>query len=174
VAGYEARVPGHSPETAVIGLGANLGDRVATLAAAAARLGALGVEVARSPLYETAPLGPPQPEYLNAVILLETAFSPEALLQGVLSIEAALGRVRRERWGPRTIDLDVLALGDQVVRTPRITLPHPEIARRAFVLRPWADVAPMMRIPGLGTVAELLAQLPEAERAGVRLFTSRW
>src|SRR5690242_18192687 len=115
---------------AYIGLGANLGDRLGALVRAAGLLGEVGRVRARSQVYETAPVGPPQPDYLNAAVLLETDLAPLPLLGRLLGIEAALGRVRdpRERFGPRTLDLDVLLLGpggQLVVSEPALTVPHP-------------------------------------------------
>jgi 2-amino-4-hydroxy-6-hydroxymethyldihydropteridine diphosphokinase len=126
----------------VIGLGANLGDRRATLVRAAGELGRLGRELGRSALYETEPVGPPQPHYLNAALRLECSLAPEALLTELLGIEQALGRVRRERWGPRVLDLDVLWVAGLQLRSETLVIPHPELARRAFALRPLLDVAP--------------------------------
>lgn len=133
-----------------IGLGANLGDREATLESAVARLAATaGVIVERtSPIYETAPVGPPQPSYLNAAVRARTTLDPEALLDTLLAIEAAHGRVRRERWGPRTLDLDILVLCEPATlalrawRSPRLTVPHPHLLERAFALAPLLDVIP--------------------------------
>lgn len=111
-----------------------------------------GVELVRaSKLYATAPLGPPQPDFLNAAVLVHTTLDPEALLDVLLAVEAGLGRVRHERWGPRTIDLDLLWIDDLRVETPRLTVPHPGLFERAFALGPLADV------------------LPEAAWAGARL-----
>lgn len=138
------------------------------------RLEGLGTVLARSPIYETAPLGPPQPEYLNAVVVLSTDLEPTQILAGLLAIESALGRVRRERWGPRLIDLDLLALDDVIRTGPGLTLPHPEIARRAFVLRPWMDVDARFQIPGLGSVQALWDALPESERVAVRPLPAGW
>ena len=121
--------------TAYIGLGANLGDRAATLREAARRLGALGRITAVSSLYETEPVGfRDQPPFLNAVIALETGLTPAALFQGLLTIERELGRIRTFRNAPRTLDLDVLLLDDLVMETPELTLPHPRLHERAFVL----------------------------------------
>jgi 2-amino-4-hydroxy-6-hydroxymethyldihydropteridine diphosphokinase len=135
---------------AVIGLGANLGDRRATLSLAAKELEALGSVAARSALYETEPVGPPQPRYLNAAVLLRTELSAEALLEALLAIEKKLGRVRRERWGPRAIDLDILWLDGAVHRSPALTVPHPSLRERVFALRPLLDVAPAARDPADG------------------------
>jgi len=134
-----ARTP--VPVRAFLGLGANLGDRRATLRAAVA---ALGDVVAVSPVYETDPVGGPpgQPAYLNLVVELDTDRSPRELLEEARRLEAAAGRVREERWGPRTLDVDVLLVGDLAVDEPDLVVPHPRMAERAFVLVPLADLAP--------------------------------
>lgn len=148
---------------AYIGIGANLGDRQAQVDAAVAFLAA-GPQtrlVRLSRVRETAPVGPPQPAYLNAVAEIETPLAPRALLDLLLDYEAQAGRVRRERWGPRLIDLDILLVGDEVVDTPGLTVPHPELARRRFVLEPLVELAPELTPPGQGeTVAALLSRLP--------------
>lgn len=135
-------------------------------------MASLGVVEARSRVYETAPLGPPQPDYLNAVVRLRSSLEPEEILDGMLALEASLGRERRERWGPRLIDLDLLAAGDLVLDTPRMTLPHPGIPHRAFVLRPWLDIAPEFVVPGQGSVRSLWAALPAAEQGSVRVHAA--
>jgi len=149
---------------AAVAWGSNLGDRAAAVAAALARLAAEpGVRVvAGSRTRETEPVGgPPQGRYLNGVVLVETTLAPRALLDALLRIEAAGGRVRAERDGPRTIDLDLLLHGDAVVDEPRLTLPHPRMHARRFVLEPLAEVLPAWRHPTLQrTAAELLALLP--------------
>ena len=126
----------------VIGLGANLGDRVATLKSAVLELAMLGQVRAISALYETAAVGPPQPDYLNAAVLLESSRAPSELLAQLLEVERSHGRERRERWGPRTLDLDLLFSPALVLREPALTLPHPELTRRVFALAPLLDVAP--------------------------------
>lgn len=132
----------------VIGLGTNLGDRDATLVAARSALASTeGIALLdASPVYETAPIGPPQPDYLNAALLIATGLAPEGVLARCLAIERGLGRERRERWGARTIDLDLLWADDLegAVRlaTPTLTLPHPELEARAFALAPLLDVRP--------------------------------
>lgn len=161
-------------ETAAIALGANLGDRLEALRAAAARLAALGSNLRRSPVYETVPVGPPQPDFLNAVVLFDTELAPDALLQALLSVEQVMGRVRRERWGPRVIDLDLLVHGATRMHTPQLTLPHPEIPHRAFVLCPWNDLAPSMDVPGLGSVQALEERLLAPDRQSVRILTRDW
>ena len=125
--------------TAYIGLGANLGDRAATLREAARRLGALGRITAVSSLYETEPVGfRDQPPFLNAVIALETGLTPAALFQGLLTIERELGRIRTFRNAPRTLDIDILFYDGQVIETPPLVVPHPRLHERAFVLVPLA------------------------------------
>lgn len=126
----------------VIGLGANQGDRLATMLEARARIQTLGRITAFSALYESPPVGPPQPDFLNGAVRLETALAPLELLDALLDIEQALGRVRRERWGPRTIDLDILWGRGLFLNEPRLVVPHPELEKRAFALLPLLDVAP--------------------------------
>ena len=153
--------------TVVLALGSNLGDRLANLQAAVDALAPGLEEVAVSPVYETAPVGgPPQPDYLNAVLVAVTSLPPQAVLDRSRAAEAALGRARGPRWGPRTLDVDVIAYGNQISSDPELTLPHPRAHERAFVLAPWHDVDPDAVIPGRGRVAELLAALPAG---GVRL-----
>jgi 2-amino-4-hydroxy-6-hydroxymethyldihydropteridine diphosphokinase len=145
----------------VVGLGANLGDRLATLKSARLALEQHGLAiVAVSDVYESAAFGPPQPDFLNAAALFEASLEPTHVLELLLGIEQAHGRVRRERWGPRTLDLDLLFSPGLVMSTPTLTLPHPELSRRAFALRPLVDVAPTARDPVSGApYAELLAAL---------------
>jgi 2-amino-4-hydroxy-6-hydroxymethyldihydropteridine diphosphokinase len=159
---------------AVLALGSNLGDRLETLQATVDSLAETpGVVLsAASPVYATDPVGGPSdsPEFLNAVVLVETTLSPETLLERSLALEDAFGRLREERWGPRTLDIDILVVGDLVVnRTaeggPSLQVPHPRLAERAFVLAPWADLEPDAQVPGLGTVRELLARV---DTSGVR------
>jgi 2-amino-4-hydroxy-6-hydroxymethyldihydropteridine diphosphokinase len=156
------------PARAVLSVGANLGDRLGTLQGcvqAIARLRDTDV-VAVSPVYETAPVGgPPQPDYLNAVLLIQTALPPRDLLAAICAIEADFGRVRAERFGPRTLDVDIIDYAGQVSDDPALTLPHPRAHERAFVLAPWHDLDPDAEVPGHGPVAGLLAGL---DRAGVR------
>jgi 2-amino-4-hydroxy-6-hydroxymethyldihydropteridine diphosphokinase len=152
-------------ETVYIGLGANLNDpraQVERAAAALARLPTSRLE-ALSRLYRTAPLGPmDQPDYVNAAARLTTCLSPPALLQALQCIEREQGRVRDgTRWGPRTLDLDILLFGARRSARPGLTLPHPEIHRRAFVLVPLREVAPAdLDIPGQGRLGALLAAVP--------------
>lgn len=140
-----------APVTAYVALGSNLGDRHGHLEAAFAALAALpGTRLlGRSAVFETPPFGPPgQQNYFNAAASLATSLPPLALLDALLAIEQSRGRVRRERWGPRTLDLDLLLHGNTTAHEPRLTLPHPEMLRRAFVLVPLHDLAPELVIAG--------------------------
>jgi len=135
--------------TAYIALGSNLGERAALLRGALAALRCAGDVrvVAESAVYETSPVGgPAQPDYLNMVVAVETSLGPKALLERCLAVEAEHGRVRRERWGARTLDLDLLSYGAETRQTEQLTLPHPRMAERAFVLVPLAEVAPELKI----------------------------
>ncbi len=148
---------------AYVGLGSNLGDRGAMLSRALELLGNdADLElVATSPVRETEPVGlREQPPFLNAAAAIETELSARLLLDRLLEIERRLGRVREgPRFGPRTIDLDLLLLGDQVVDEPGLCVPHPRIAERRFVLEPLHELDPRLEVPGLGSVATLLASL---------------
>ncbi|MFN2571165.1 MAG: 2-amino-4-hydroxy-6-hydroxymethyldihydropteridine diphosphokinase [Gemmatimonadales bacterium] len=134
-----------SPERAYVALGSNIGDRDAHLAYARARLGALPATrvLAWSRVEETAPLGGgpvAQPPYLNQMVLLETTLPPSELLASCRAIEAERGRERRERWGPRTLDLDIVRYGDRIVRERDLTIPHPELPNRDFWRREIAEL----------------------------------
>jgi 2-amino-4-hydroxy-6-hydroxymethyldihydropteridine diphosphokinase len=147
---------------AYVGLGSNLGDRAAYLLLGLSALSRLPETrlLRLSPVYETDPVGPPQPPYLNMVAELETELSPKGLLAEMLRVEKALGRERRERWGPRTLDLDLLLYGDLVLEEAGLSVPHPRLHERAFVLVPLLDLLPEGRHPLLGqSFAELLASL---------------
>ena len=136
---------------AVIGFGANLGDRLAAMRAALAELGAVARVVGTSHVYATAPVGPPQPEYLNAAALVAWEGTPKGLLEALLAIEGKLGRVRGgERFGPRTIDLDVLWIDGVAQETERLVVPHPRLKERAFAMVPLLEVAPDARDPRTG------------------------
>jgi 2-amino-4-hydroxy-6-hydroxymethyldihydropteridine diphosphokinase len=156
------------PRHAVLALGSNLGDRLATLQGAVQELlrdPGLAL-TALSPVYETVPVGgPPQPEYLNAVLIARTTLSPPALLDRCHDAEQAFHRMRREVWGPRTLDVDIIVYGDVVSDDPVLTLPHPRARERAFVLAPWLDADPAAEIPGQGRVSGLLATVG---RDGIR------
>jgi 2-amino-4-hydroxy-6-hydroxymethyldihydropteridine diphosphokinase len=155
--------------TVVLALGSNLGDRLANLQAGVdalcARPGLSNVAI--SPVYETAPVGgPAQPDYLNAVLVAATTLSAQAVLERGQEAESALGRVRGQRWAPRTLDVDVIVYGTEVSDDPGLTLPHSRAHERAFVLAPWHDLDPGAVIPGQGRVADLLAAVGTV---GVRL-----
>ena len=148
---------------AFIGLGSNLGDRRAHLNAAVDQLRAAGDVTAVSPLYETEPVGGPegQQDYLNLVVELHTADSPRTLLERCQALEVSAHRERTERWGPRTLDADVLLVEGELVDEPDLTVPHPRMWERRFVLAPLADVA-----PGLVTPAQLAAAGGDVVRVG--------
>jgi 2-amino-4-hydroxy-6-hydroxymethyldihydropteridine diphosphokinase len=153
---------------AAFGLGSNTGDRLAHLQGAVDRIfSEPGIEPAGvSKVYETAPVGGPvQPDFLNAVVVVDTMLTPADLLELAHRCESAAARERNERWGPRTLDVDVLALGDVISDEPKLTLPHPRIDQRAFVLRPWADVDPVFVVRDGATVQDLLALV---DTAGIR------
>ncbi|TML35755.1 MAG: 2-amino-4-hydroxy-6-hydroxymethyldihydropteridine diphosphokinase [Actinobacteria bacterium] len=150
--------------TAFVGIGSNLGEPERQIAAALEELAAEdGIElVAASTLRETEPVGYlDQPSFLNGAAQLETALPPRELLERLLEIESRLGRVRGEgpRFGPRTIDLDLLLYGDETIDEPGLTVPHPRLAERRFALEPLAELAPGLEIPGLGPVQALLTEL---------------
>ena len=146
-----------------VGLGANCGDPGAQIAQACAALAVLPQTRLRacSRLWRTTAWGPvPQADYLNAAVALDTALAPRALLDALLAIERGAGRDRahEQRWGPRRLDLDLLLYGGQRIEEPGLSVPHPRLAERAFVLLPLADIDPALAVPGAGTVAELLAR----------------
>ncbi|MCX3063255.1 2-amino-4-hydroxy-6-hydroxymethyldihydropteridine diphosphokinase [Streptomyces beihaiensis] len=150
-----------NPQRAVIALGSNLGNRLELLQGAVDALeDTPGIRVkAVSPVYETEPWGVEpgsQPSYFNAVVVLKTTLPPSSLLERAHAIEEAFQRVRDERWGPRTLDVDIVAYADVISDDPHLTLPHPRAHERAFVLAPWCDVDPQAQVPGRGPVAELL------------------
>jgi 2-amino-4-hydroxy-6-hydroxymethyldihydropteridine diphosphokinase len=153
---------------AVLSIGSNLGDRLGTLHACVQAIGQLPETdvLAISPVYQTAPVGgPPQPDYLNAVLIVATGLPPRDLLAAAHRIESAAGRVRAERFGPRTLDVDIISYGGEVSGDPVLTLPHPRAHERAFVLVPWHDIEPGAKLPGRGAVDQLLDGL---DRDGVR------
>ena len=151
---------------AVLALGANLGDRAASLQTAVDALAESTKVLAVSGVYETAPVGgPDQPDYYNAVVVVETGMSASDLLALAQVIETGAHRVRLERWGPRTLDVDVLVFDDVISDDPVLTLPHPRAHERAFVLAPWLEADPHGVIPGRGAVADLLDTVASA---GVR------
>lgn len=158
--------------TAYIGIGANLGQpeqQVTEALDALAHWSAVRLK-ARSSLYRSVPIGKAdQPDYCNAVCALQTGPSAHALFEGLLVLERAAGRVRDgTRWGPRTLDLDLLHVEGQTLQDAQLTLPHPEIARRNFVLIPLAEIAPQLLVPGVGAISEVAAYVG---RAGLRLWS---
>ncbi|MGQ4423511.1 2-amino-4-hydroxy-6-hydroxymethyldihydropteridine diphosphokinase [Streptomyces violaceoruber] len=166
-----------NPKRAVVALGANLGNRLETLQGAIDALeDTPGVRVKGvSPVYETEPWGvapDSQPSYFNAVVILKTTLPPSSLLERAHAVEEAFHRVRDERWGPRTLDVDIVAYAEVVSDDPHLTLPHPRAHERAFVLAPWLDVDPEAALPGRGRVADLLAAVTRdgvAPRADLEL-----
>jgi 2-amino-4-hydroxy-6-hydroxymethyldihydropteridine diphosphokinase len=156
----------------VLSIGSNVGDRLGYLRGCVVLLG--DAVRAASPVYSTVPWGAvegggPQGDFLNAVVLVEDRDAdPQEWLRRGQCCEAAAHRTRHVRWGPRTLDVDVIDVEQTRWDDPRLTLPHPRAHQRAFVLVPWLDVAPHAVLAGRGTVAELLAALPAAERRGVR------
>ncbi|MBA2808075.1 2-amino-4-hydroxy-6-hydroxymethyldihydropteridine diphosphokinase [Streptomyces sp. KM273126] len=153
-----------NPRRAVLSLGSNLGNRLETLQGAIDALeDTPGVRIkAVSPVYETEPWGVApgsQPTYFNAVVVLKTTLPPSSLLERAHAVEEAFHRVRDERWGPRTIDVDIVSYAEEVSDDPVLTLPHPRAHERAFVLAPWHDVEPEAQLPGRGPVAQLLADV---------------
>ena len=152
---------------AYVALGANLGDPASTVRAAFGALANLPESrvVHTSSLYRTAPVGlADQPDFINAVAALETTLAPESLLDALLDLENRFGRLRAEKNGPRTLDLDLLLYNDQFLDLPRLQLPHPRLHLRAFVLQPLAEIAPDLLIPGRGSIA---AWLPAVANQGI-------
>lgn len=149
-----------------LGLGSNLGDREGNIASALDILAAhpqIRLHLV-SALYQTAPVGyTDQPDFLNAVAGIETSLSPQELLDVCLETERRLGRVRTQRWGPRTIDIDLLVFDDLVCQSERLNLPHPRMKERCFVLMPLAEIAPDVQLPGGQTPRQLLQSCPDQQ-----------
>jgi 2-amino-4-hydroxy-6-hydroxymethyldihydropteridine diphosphokinase len=145
---------------AVIALGSNLGNRELNIDSAIAELAKI-IEISHlSTNHETDPVGgPEQPKYLNAVLIAETQLDPHELLISLLEIENKLGRKREIHWGPRTIDLDLIVVGDEVVVSDVLVLPHPRAHERKFVLEPWLEIDPTAQIPGIGPVESILQRI---------------
>ena len=155
-----------------LSLGSNLGDCLKHIREAIRELQQLPNSTFQtcSSLYQTKAIGPGvQNDYINAVCCLHTTLAPDLLLQHLQRIEQQHQRVRRERWGPRTLDLDILLFADQQINSPALTIPHPGIQSRAFVLYPLQEIAPLLILPGLGALSDLLKQCPAQgiERLGV-------
>lgn len=146
----EARDAPMAATSAYLGLGSNLGDRLEQLREAVRLLAATdGIEVVRSSrVFETEPVGPPQPAYLNAAVEIRTTLEPRELLEAAQAVEHALGRVRAERWGPRTIDVDILTFDDRTVDEPDLEIPHPRMHERGFVLVPLGELDGDPMLPG--------------------------
>ncbi|NJL66671.1 MAG: 2-amino-4-hydroxy-6-hydroxymethyldihydropteridine diphosphokinase [Microcoleus sp. SM1_3_4] len=141
-----------------IALGSNLGDSLEILKSAIETLNnqpEVSV-ISRSSWYQTAPIGPPQPDYINACVILEVTLEPEELLVKLLETETKFNRIRREKWGPRTLDLDLLLYDNLILETPTLTLPHPRMAERAFVLVPLAEIASDWVHPVTGSAIDRL------------------
>lgn len=157
--------------TACVALGANIGEPLRRIEAGFAALEALpGTRLkARSSLYRSAPVGyADQPDFINAVAMIETALDPHALLAALLAIERAQGRVRDFPNAPRTLDLDIVLYGDLVLHEPGLTIPHARMLERAFVMLPLAEIAPDAQVPGRGLVRELAARLDAGSVAQLR------
>ena len=147
-----------------VGLGGNVGDSIAHVRDAIREIGKIATTrvMTCSGLYRTTPVGKlDQGDFINAVAQLETALTPDALMTRLLALESRHGRVRAEKNGPRTLDLDLLLYGDRILQLAHATVPHPRMHERAFVLLPLAEIAPDCSIPGQGAVAALLSALPE-------------
>lgn len=154
---------------AYIGLGSNVGDRSAYLRKALEGMKSRGIEIVEtSSIYETDPVGPPQPDFLNAVCSVETDLSPRDLLRNLKEIERSIGRAEAGRWGPREIDLDLLLYGVETVDEKDFKLPHPELTNRAFVLIPLLEIAPDLELPS----GEPLKVYSGQDSAGVRFHSS--
>ncbi|MGH3279666.1 MAG: 2-amino-4-hydroxy-6-hydroxymethyldihydropteridine diphosphokinase [Trebonia sp.] len=159
---------GPLPRQAVLALGSNLGDRGDIIQGGVDAIAGIdGIRLTGvSPVYETVPVGgPPQPDYLNAVVLADVTIGSRELLDRLHEVEAAFDRVRLVRWGPRTLDLDIITVAGEQSDDPDLTLPHPRAHERAFVLAPWHDADPDAALPGHGPVADLLGRIGQA---GVR------
>jgi len=152
---------------AYVGLGSNIGDRLAHLKAAVQALESRGIVVEEaSSVYETDPVGPPQPDFLNAALALGADLPPVELVAALKEVEAEIGRQQAERWGPRVIDLDLLLYGEQTVAEPGITVPHPELTNRAFALVPVLEIDGDVELPS----GEPLSAFCEKDPAGIRMF----
>ena len=145
---------------AVLSLGSNLGDSAEILSSAAEALNEVSEVIALSSFYQTRPVGgPPQPDFINAVIIIETSLEPEELLLVAQAIEGAHGRERNEntvKWGPRFLDIDLIKCDEMLINSSDLTIPHPRAHEREFVLRPWNEIDPAATLPGFGAISRLL------------------
>jgi 2-amino-4-hydroxy-6-hydroxymethyldihydropteridine diphosphokinase len=145
---------------AVLSLGSNLGNSAEILSSAAEALNEVSEVIALSSFYQTRPVGgPPQPDFINAVVIIETNLEPEELLLVAQAIEGAHGRERNEnsvKWGPRFLDIDLIKCDEMLVNSPDLTIPHPRAHEREFVLRPWNEIDPAASLPGFGAISQLL------------------
>ena len=145
---------------AVLSLGSNLGNSAEILSSAAEALNEVSEVIALSSFYQTRPVGgPPQPDFINAVIIVETNLEPEELLLVAQAIEGAHGRERNEntvKWGPRFLDIDLIKCDEMLINSPDLTIPHPRAHEREFVLRPWNEIDPAATLPGFGAISQLL------------------
>ena len=145
---------------AVLSLGSNLGNSAEILSSAAEALNEVSEVIALSSFYQTRPVGgPPQPDFINAVIIIETNLEPEELLLVAQAIEGAHGRERNEntvKWGPRFLDIDLIKCDEMLINSPDLTIPHPRAHEREFVLRPWNEIDPAATLPGFGAISRIL------------------
>jgi len=145
---------------AVLSLGSNLGNSAEILSSAAEALNEVSEVIALSSFYQTRPVGgPPQPDFINAVVIIETNLEPEELLLVAQAIEGAHGRERNEnsvKWGPRFLDIDLIKCDEMLINSPDLTIPHPRAHEREFVLRPWNEIDPAASLPGFGAISQLL------------------
>ena len=145
---------------AVLSLGSNLGNSAEILSSAAEALNEVSEVIALSSFYQTRPVGgPPQPDFVNAVIIIETNLEPEELLLVAQAIEGAHGRERNEntvKWGPRFLDIDLIKCDEMLINSPDLMIPHPRAHEREFVLRPWNEIDPAATLPGFGAISRLL------------------
>jgi 2-amino-4-hydroxy-6-hydroxymethyldihydropteridine diphosphokinase len=145
---------------AVIAIGSNLGDRELNIDSAVAEIAKIIVVTHLSTNYETDPVGgPDQPKYLNAVLIADSVIAPHELLKSLLQIETRLGRTREFHWGPRTIDLDLIIYGEEIIDSADLVLPHPRAHERRFVLEPWAEIDPEAEIPSIGRIEDILLRI---------------
>ena len=145
---------------AVLSLGSNLGNSAEILSSAAEALNEVSEVISLSSFYQTRPVGgPPQPDFINAIIIIETSLEPEELLLVAQAIEGAHGRERNEntvKWGPRFLDIDLIKCDEMLINSPDLTIPHPRAHEREFVLRPWNEIDPAATLPGFGAISRLL------------------